>query len=685
MTLDNFEKLSGKILESKIEDENVLVGMITLICEKAIDEPHFSTVYAMLCFRLFVKLPEFQTWICPTGIVQENMFRKSLLKRCQEEFEKDAKWAEDDAAAQVERAEMRLKIDELSAEEKLRIAEEDYERKKLKRRVLGNIRFVGELFLQGIISESIIHHCICRLVGNENIEEEDVESLCKLVTATGKRLDHQKSKEVIDSYFERMEDLSKMEDKFSSRIRFLLMDVLDLRKTQWVNTKISQVKSIAQVKQEIEKEEREKERAKSQRGKGGGGVRLNKGSSTSGNRPDRDDRRSKPSDEGDWKAVGEHAKQNEITLRSGKSHIYKNKRTSPSSISSEQHAAAPSAKLTNSFDALENMSSSKPLSSVEQVAEVSQMNIMMDAFKNFKDSLEPAELIEDLENVDEESVLETLVHKLAQLLLDFNGKPASQIIKIFSSLFLKEEAKNPITPFVQGIKKFFVSLEDDRSDFPNAFTNLSQVLGPLFTNSGLDFDTLIDITSPIAVYAGRNPVLPDFLADFLKCNESPLRFLIDMQFDIRRFFPEGKVIASIEDWIKSKTRYSRDAAKMKVFNDVEIIQSLMVSLYENAGLELDQMDYYRFVNRDSDEIAKAESFNDFLATAFLKIWTIQDIFGGSFENKVALKTKDLYVTLRNQVSNLKPILDFLDSPLDLLRATESFLFTHSINCKDIFA
>lgn len=379
--MDNFEKLSNKILESKVTNEECLVGLITLICEKAIDEPHFATVYAMLCSKLFTELPAYQEWICPSGVVAENIFRKLLLKRCQEEFEKDAKWAADDAAAQVERAELRKRIDTLSAEEKLRIAEEDYERSKLKRRVLGNIRFVGELFLQRLISESIIHRCIYSLLKSEEPEEEDVESLCKLITATGKQLDHPSAKDIIDSYFEKMGDLSNDEKKLSSRIRFMLMDVIDLRKNKWVNAKLSQSKSLAQVKKEIEMEEREKEREKerSKHNYGRGGRQMSKGGSQARHE---DRRRNTNGEEEGWKSVGDQPqKQTEVTLRSGKTTIIK--RSASNNTSADPRVPPPAAKLANSFEALEENTHS-PGSNVPAEPAQSQMDVMIDAVKNYK-------------------------------------------------------------------------------------------------------------------------------------------------------------------------------------------------------------------------------------------------------------------------------------------------------------
>ncbi|KAI8898411.1 armadillo-type protein, partial [Globomyces pollinis-pini] len=235
LTLDTFEKLLKKILEAEIDGQETLEAVIGLIFEKAIDESAFASMYAKLCLRLMKEFPLTQPWISPTGTQQDNAFRTLLLRRCQMEFEQDAKWTADDANSQSERAEIRKNIDSLTAEEKLKIAEEDYERGKLKRRVLGNIRFVGELFVQGLISETIIHRCIRSLLNNiKNPEEEDIESLIGLMIATGHKIDVSKSVDIMNSYFERIKELS-VHSGLSNRIKFSLMDLMDLRKAKWAS------------------------------------------------------------------------------------------------------------------------------------------------------------------------------------------------------------------------------------------------------------------------------------------------------------------------------------------------------------------------------------------------------------------------------------------------------------------
>ncbi len=58
----------------------------------------------------------------------------------------------------------------------------------MRKRSLGNIRFIGELFKLGVVSEAIIHDCITRLLKSVS-DEESLEYFSKLIIATGKDLE----------------------------------------------------------------------------------------------------------------------------------------------------------------------------------------------------------------------------------------------------------------------------------------------------------------------------------------------------------------------------------------------------------------------------------------------------------------------------------------------------------------
>merc|ERR1712072_665274 len=115
-------------------------------------------MYAELCLRLSERLPEF---VDEEG--NKESFRRLLLNKCQEEFEKESEIAD---------------------------MEDETEKIKLKRRMLGNIRFIGELYLKRMLLENIMYFCIAKLIGDaEHPDEEDIEALCKLLTTIGGALD----------------------------------------------------------------------------------------------------------------------------------------------------------------------------------------------------------------------------------------------------------------------------------------------------------------------------------------------------------------------------------------------------------------------------------------------------------------------------------------------------------------
>uniref|UniRef100_A0A670ZST9 Eukaryotic translation initiation factor 4 gamma 1 n=1 Tax=Pseudonaja textilis TaxID=8673 RepID=A0A670ZST9_PSETE len=243
LTPQMFQQLMKQVTELSIDTEERLKGVIDLIFEKAISEPNFSVAYANMCRCLMgLKVP---TTDKPSTVVN---FRKVLLNRCQKEFEKDK---DDDEIFEKKQKEM----DEAATpEEKTRLKEElDDARDKARRRSLGNIKFIGELFKLKMLTEAIMHDCVVKLLKNH--DEESLECLCRLLTTIGKDLDFEKAKPRMDQYFNQMEKIIK-EKKTSSRIRFMLQDVIDLRRNSWVPRRGDQgPKTIDQIHKEAEMEE----------------------------------------------------------------------------------------------------------------------------------------------------------------------------------------------------------------------------------------------------------------------------------------------------------------------------------------------------------------------------------------------------------------------------------------------
>ncbi|KAM6224598.1 eukaryotic translation initiation factor 4 gamma 1 [Rhynchocyon petersi] len=243
LTPQMFQQLMKQVTQLAIDTEERLKGVIDLIFEKAISEPNFSVAYANMCRCLMaLKVPTTEK---PTVTVN---FRKLLLNRCQKEFEKDK---DDDEVFEKKQKEM---DEAATAEERGRLKEELEEARDIaRRRSLGNIKFIGELFKLKMLTEAIMHDCVVKLLKNH--DEESLECLCRLLTTIGKDLDFEKAKPRMDQYFHQMEKIIK-EKKTSSRIRFMLQDVLDLRRSNWVPRRGDQgPKTIDQIHKEAEMEE----------------------------------------------------------------------------------------------------------------------------------------------------------------------------------------------------------------------------------------------------------------------------------------------------------------------------------------------------------------------------------------------------------------------------------------------
>ncbi|XP_020359087.1 eukaryotic translation initiation factor 4 gamma 1 isoform X16 [Oncorhynchus kisutch] len=296
LTPQMFQQLMKQVTELTIDTEERLKGVIDLIFEKAISEPNFSVAYANMCRCLIgLKVP---TTDKPGVTVN---FRKLLLNRCQKEFEKDK---DDDVIFEKKQKE----LDAAATEEKDRLKAELEEAKdKARRRSLGNIKFIGELFKLKMLTEAIMHDCIVKLLKNH--DEESLECLCRLLSTIGKDLDFEKAKPRMDQYFAQMDKIIK-EKKTSSRIRFMLQDVLDLRRNTWVPRRGEQgPKTIDQIHKDAELEEHREvlkvqQQLLNQNTRGGVGGRGGGGrdqGSRGGQHP-QTGQRSQPQDEG-WNTV----------------------------------------------------------------------------------------------------------------------------------------------------------------------------------------------------------------------------------------------------------------------------------------------------------------------------------------------------------------------------------------------
>ncbi|XP_017771078.1 PREDICTED: eukaryotic translation initiation factor 4 gamma 3-like isoform X2 [Nicrophorus vespilloides] len=222
LTPQKFATLIDQIKSLPIDTTSRLQGVIDLVFEKAVDEPNFSVAYALMCKELaLMEVP-----VSPGSSECVN-FRKLLITRCQVEFERNS-------YEETTRNEKLKEIGECTDPEKkkeLTLILDDDDR-RLRRKSVGNIRFIGELFKQQMLTVSIMMRCLYILL--ENKDEERLECLCKLLSTVGKELENRKVG--LNDIFSTMKEIAdkNSNNKISSRVRFMLQDVIDLRLCSWV-------------------------------------------------------------------------------------------------------------------------------------------------------------------------------------------------------------------------------------------------------------------------------------------------------------------------------------------------------------------------------------------------------------------------------------------------------------------
>ncbi|CAM9408635.1 unnamed protein product, partial [Ectocarpus fasciculatus] len=288
MTLEKFAKLSVTFMDVGLRDPEVVSGVIDIIVEKAQMEPHFSSMYADLCARI-ARTPIAGLGEDATGkdaSKGSKKFRKLLLVKVQQEFEKD--WQGLFAAVQSD--------SNLADDEK---AEKEF---GLKRKYTGHMRFVGELYKVELLKEKHVHAAIHDMFGNaDEPDEERLECMVKLLQTCGKKLDQTGSPDIVKDMKRLFKRVGKVADgrQVSSRIRFMLRDLIELRKNHWVPRREEEkAKTMQELHNDIAKEEESKNR------RGGASSRPGGSSGSSSIRPGSGDARVSMGSRGESTSTG---------------------------------------------------------------------------------------------------------------------------------------------------------------------------------------------------------------------------------------------------------------------------------------------------------------------------------------------------------------------------------------------
>lgn len=245
LTVEKFDALYEQLAECGLKTPEHVKILMREIFEKATAQHHFIPMYADLCVRLETDARVSAALGRPEE--QALSFKRLLLNQCQVSFEE---LLVPDPAPVVPKTE-----EEAVEAEEARI--------RTKQRKLGNVKFVGELLLRGILQPQLLCTCIEDLLECWKDCSEAIESLAALLTVAGPKFDIDKEWSHRHRLAGLFDQLSKLVESglLAPRQRFLLKDVLDLRVSGWHGCGQSGPKRLVEVRKEAAPAEKVIERA----------------------------------------------------------------------------------------------------------------------------------------------------------------------------------------------------------------------------------------------------------------------------------------------------------------------------------------------------------------------------------------------------------------------------------------
>jgi len=264
MTLEMFEKLTAKWMALPIETPELLKKIVDQLFEVVLTQQHFAVVYAKFCKVAVQTLdeefcktkPAFAPKEVNGKLAKVQTFKRILLTKCQDEYRNSV--TADSQTPPPKRADF---PEGSEGDAEMAKSEESYNTKR--KRVLGNIRFVGELFKEDLLSETILWMCLKELLqrAEAKLEVETCDSLVDLLSQIGKKIDSKKKNaKSMNDYFRSLKAL-RANSKLEVRIKFKIDDLHELRSRGWnqrENLKTDGPMKISEVHNKIAREDQEK-------------------------------------------------------------------------------------------------------------------------------------------------------------------------------------------------------------------------------------------------------------------------------------------------------------------------------------------------------------------------------------------------------------------------------------------
>jgi translation initiation factor 4G len=217
LTPENFDVLLPKFLEIKVASVAMLHSIADIFFEKAVYESVFCELYVSLLVKINEGLPSFSddsaacAWEHHFAAEGVDLVRL-ICRRCFSSFKDGATLPPIDPEL----------LDDDVLEERAR---------KLRRKELGAIVLIGELYKVGVLPADVIFSCVDSSLQPLNDSYKDVEAACLLVRTCGTVLDKSQAESLaaVLARFKRLE----LNDTNQSRLRFMVLDVIEESGKRW--------------------------------------------------------------------------------------------------------------------------------------------------------------------------------------------------------------------------------------------------------------------------------------------------------------------------------------------------------------------------------------------------------------------------------------------------------------------
>ena len=229
LTVDNYEETKNLIYDKISSNIQFQEKFLDVLFQKAINEKAFVNLYAKLCKELDKSLPQRMETNQNNGKINKknpSIFRSKLLDKCREIFKIDNN----------------TKINEYIKET------DPFEREiKLKKFILGNVNFIGELIRNQIISRKNVFGCITNLFkrfekegGDRQLKLINLEGIVILIDKFGTLMNSQLVKinetelrdfeKKIEDYIQKLE-LIQSKDNIPGYIKYKIINLIEKKKS----------------------------------------------------------------------------------------------------------------------------------------------------------------------------------------------------------------------------------------------------------------------------------------------------------------------------------------------------------------------------------------------------------------------------------------------------------------------